>query len=1637
MNTLRRISRHMVKAVSAGAVMVAAALPVAFATTAGAASTTNPTITCSQLGSSPVSTNPYPLTCGSLPYGAAGSTLVFYVFGSGFANNNGTPSVTTTAPGVQGQVTELSTSEAQVVLYTSASTTPGYYPITITDTNGSATLASAFGVDPTGSSNGAVPNSIAVGSTRLITVTGEGLSTGTASILGPTNGGVSGLTIPTASESVSADGTTLTFYATGSIVGTYQVSIGVAQFTVTVTGPTITGVSVASQTGYVDWEGGTTSETVTVTGSGFESGASVQLGGTTIPALVDGATFSAPTVVNGTTLTFSATVSGNTLAGDQVNVTVINPDGTMVTANNALGIGTPGAAPAGAATLTVDTAPESYLGAQTNLTTGNGYIVVEPSPGFTITTGSTVTLSTGTVSFTGAVVGVDPSNGYALIAYYLPANLQTSLTAAVPAGVDALPLTNLSGISQYTNLTFTDTGDVSTVAALTPATSAAVLTTPTASAHPSGTVVQWPVAGGGGAPAVPFTLSVNNGTATAQVAGMTFSQSVGGSLGTWQYMNDQGNLESLTNGFNLAPGTYTFFLTYPGMNLTTGSTIAFADAAGSNVGGLTGTIVATGADTATVRVTVPATQSSTALTEVSALQTAANPGQTWLNLATSGNTVMPGETLVVGGDPGTLANETVTVASTWNPATWYPQTQQVITTGTQVGATTFDILNAAGNGPYTTYPIVAGMVVTATTGGASIGTVASYDSSTGVVTLTSGAATAESSGTSLTFTGPGPTAAGTSAPIPLTAPLTYAHAQGDIVSESAGPQVAASYDAFVTNAAGTTTAIPFATTATSSVSIAGLSILFQGQPAPTVGSGPAIVEPNSGALGGYGLPTLLINGTFGETGASAASDYVVSSTTPGVTFGPVSSSSTATDLYVPIIVAPGTPVNTSIEVTVTDLNGSGTASVPTSTSPGPYLSVGAQPTITSVQALPTLTAGESAPITITGTGFTSGMQLTFLADAGNLAGGPDLGTGLGSDFNGVNVTGVTTVSSTTITATVQVGNGASNGAHDLFVVNGYGGSASSANVLNVSMPTVASVTPASGQSVQSPMTSYVLSGVQGFGFTQATPQADLPAVYYSVFDAGFLPVGYGHANPWYELQVPVADVTFNGPNSLVVTIPATLPMEANGYLVFTLTSGGAPSAATTAVAVDAPAIALNNPVAAANTSTALAAGTSSPFTINVGASSQPVTVTSGTGAGNTVLLYPRPASVYGMLVDSTTGFMAPVTGYDPTTGIVTLGGNLGPAGTAVNINDVVTYGTTTAFLSGATVSVTDTNGTPVPGITVTGVSVLPGLITGNVAVAATGVAHGIYDFVVTNPDGSTAISTFQVLPRPTVASVNGQAATTVATGAPLSFLAGSQQTLTIVGTGFQEGATVSTPTAGVASFGTATVNGPGTLLTVPVTFTSFSGSTPVTLDVVITNPTTGGSVTIPGELVVSPGPTVTGTYYVPTFTSNTEVVINGTGFEQGITATSSNSDYTVSAVSSTPTTVTLLVSTDSNATSGTSSNVTLTNPDGGTVTFALNGGVNPNTLPKAPRAFRTVGAVWTSKTAALVTTVRVTGRYFYGQPQVTANAAGVKVGVSHDSGSVLTLVVHTPKNTARGVHVFTITFAKGQTITVKFNLRLR
>jgi len=84
-----------------------------------------------------------------------------------------------------------------------------------------------------------------------------------------------------------------------------------------------------------------------------------------------------------------------------------------------------------------------------------------------------------------------------------------------------------------------------------------------------------------------------------------------------------------------------------------------------------------------------------------------------------------------------------------------------------------------------------------------------------------------------------------------------------------------------------------------------------------------------------------------------------------------------------------------------------------------------------------------------------------------------------------------------------------------------------------------------------------------------------------------------------------------------------------------------------------------------------------------------------------------------------------------------------------------------------------------------------------------------------------------------------------------------------------------------------------------------------------------------------------------------------------------------------------------------------------------------------PKAFRMGSAVWTGK--SVLTTITGTG--FYGQPRITSNVGGTRVGVLHDTGHVLRIRVTVAATTPRGVHTFTIVFLHGQRTLVKYNQR--
>ena len=158
MNNPRRIQRQLVKAIAAGALLAAAALPMVIATAAGAADTISGITFCTTVA-----------TCG----GNGGTSTVATSFGTGasgsfvltgtFAGDGETiATLATTAPGVTfSGLSDVTTTTITGHFASTSATTPGSYPVTVVDNNGTGTLAGAFTVNAPPSVSSATPATIA------------------------------------------------------------------------------------------------------------------------------------------------------------------------------------------------------------------------------------------------------------------------------------------------------------------------------------------------------------------------------------------------------------------------------------------------------------------------------------------------------------------------------------------------------------------------------------------------------------------------------------------------------------------------------------------------------------------------------------------------------------------------------------------------------------------------------------------------------------------------------------------------------------------------------------------------------------------------------------------------------------------------------------------------------------------------------------------------------------------------------------------------------------------------------------------------------------------------------------------------------------------------------------------------------------------------------------------------------------------------------------------------------------------------------------------------------------------------------------------------------------------------------------
>jgi hypothetical protein len=582
MNTSRRIPRQLVKALAAGAVLFAAALPLVAATAAGAAITS-------------VTFTPHGGTTNTIGTGASGT----FCLAGAFATDGSTTTVTSTAPGLtfSGVTEPLSTAttcaSGVAGSFTSTSATaPGNYTLTVTDDQGPTTsTTTATGViveanaaittvapaTPLTQGNPAVP--------AVVTITGSGFVSGatvkfqnttdgtvlTSGVAGDTfTGGVDTTTVSSGhgqgSATTGGGGTTLTVtvYPTNSITGagepagTYNVTVVNPDGGTTVDAGALTvipyGVTSVTPSALIPTVT-STNTSVSIAGAGFEPGATVTLTGAGCSTGTIEATVVSSSVVTASQITAVIAEVGSTL--ELCGVTVANPsvgaggNAASYSLAGALGIGE---ASTVAPTITATSATTGLVvgaPATTVTFTGTGFSQYDTTVTAAVGTGTTaggVTLSnpsgnTGTsITYNvsaapGATAGpfnviVQGSNAFpAAVSVGGPViTSQTPVGLAVGAPVGTVVTLTGTGFTNTTTGAITDHGGVlAGIISYTSATTMSlVITHSPSAADQTGppTIVLSQVTGGGTIVSAPFTMKID---AAPVVTGLAYT--VGSDVG--------------------------------------------------------------------------------------------------------------------------------------------------------------------------------------------------------------------------------------------------------------------------------------------------------------------------------------------------------------------------------------------------------------------------------------------------------------------------------------------------------------------------------------------------------------------------------------------------------------------------------------------------------------------------------------------------------------------------------------------------------------------------------------------------------------------------------------------------------------------------------------------------------------------------------------------------------------------------------------------------------------------------------------------------------------------------------------------------------------------------------------------------
>jgi hypothetical protein len=739
----------------------------------------------------------------------------------------------------------------------------------------------------------------------------------------------------------------------------------------------------------------------------------------------------------------------------------------------------------------------------------------------------------------------------------------------------------------------------------------------------------------------------------------------------------------------------------------------------------------------------------------------------------------------------------------------------------------------------------------------------------------------------------------------------------------------------------------------------------------TVTNADAGLDAQTGAFTVNAAPTVTSTSPAAR-GQGAASQSIVLAGTGFVSGATVSFSGSN-------ITVNSTTVNSATQATVVITVGAGASTGArdvTLTNPDAGLdtetglfTVNAAPIVTSTSpsSRPQGAAGQN--ITINGSGFISGA---------------------GVSFSGSNITvnSTTFVSSSQLTANITVASVAAAGARDVTVVNPDAGVGIGTGVFTVNaLPAVTSTSPASrGQGAVAQNIT-----ITGTGFLSGA------AATFSGAGITVISTTFGSATT-LTASISIAAGTTIGARNVTVTNPDTGVGTGTG--LFTVNTG--------------PTVTATSPV-----SRGQGAAAQSIAITGTGFVSGAALTSSFTGTGITVISTTwnsatQVTAVVSIAATATTGARdVTVTNGDAGvgTGTAKFTVNVGPSVTSLSptsrgqgatSQNVVLTGT--GFVNGATASFSGS------GITVNSTTFNSATqVTANVTVAA-GAATGARDVTLTNPDAGldTEVGLFTVNAAPTVTSTSPSSRGQGAVG----------QNIAITGTGFVNGATASFG-ANVTTNSTTFVSSTSLTANITIAVTATTCARSVT----VTNPDSGVG-TGTGVFTVNTGPAVTS--ISPTSRGqgavNQNIVITGTGFVNGATASFSGSNITVNSTTfNSATQVTANVTLTGAATGARA--VTVTNPDTGAGTLAA--AFTVNAAPTLTSVAPTSGARNSTNLSIVVTgTGFVSGA---GTLAASFTGSGVTVtGISVTTGTTkVTVVINIANNATTGARTLTLTNGDG------------